>query len=86
MVVLDVYVLTGCTNCSFARNLATTVAQAYPEVRVRVRDLAHTSDVPDAVFAAPTYVLNDRVISLGNPDEAALRLLLEQVLAGAQAQ
>lgn len=86
MVILDVYVLTGCANCSFARELANAVARAYPQVQVRVRDLTHTSDVPDAVFAAPTYVLNDRVISLGNPDEVALGLLLEQALAGSQAQ
>jgi hypothetical protein len=84
LITLDVYVQVGCANCSYAQQLANTTAAAYPQVRVRVRDLACTSDVPDMVFAAPTYFLNDRVISLGNPDEAALHLLLEQALAEGQ--
>lgn len=86
MITLDVYVLTGCANCSYAHQLANVTAQAYPQVQVRVHDLAHTPNVPDMVFAVPTYVLNDRVISLGNPEEAALRLLLEQALAEVQGQ
>jgi len=26
--------------------------------------------VPEAVFATPTYMLNDRIVSLGNPSPA----------------
>lgn len=86
MATLDIYVLSGCANCGHARQVASEVARAYPQVVVQVHDLAHAADIPDSVFAAPTYVLDGRVISLGNPDEATLGFWLEQALAALQSQ
>lgn len=86
MVALDIYVLIGCANCRHAAQVARAIARAYPQVHVRLRDMAQTADIPEAVFAAPTYVLNGRVVSLGNPDEEALGLWLEQALAECQSQ
>lgn len=86
MVSLDIYVLIGCANCSYAAQVARAIARAYPQVHVRLWDMAQTADIPEAVFAAPTYVLNGQVVSLGNPDEKALGLWLEQALLECQSR
>jgi hypothetical protein len=71
---LEIYVTPDCLGCETARRLAESVymrAKQYAEVRVI--DLSVTgAERPSAVFAVPTYLLDGRVISLGNPDEAWL--------------
>jgi len=48
--------------------LADEAAARFPNVVVRVVDLElDRSPPPDPVVAMPTYLLNGRVISLGNP-------------------
>jgi hypothetical protein len=38
-------------------------------VRVEIVDLDTTLEpLPSVVFSVPTYMLNERVVSLGNPD------------------
>jgi hypothetical protein len=81
LVTLDIYVVSGCANCSYAAQVARAIAAVYPQVHVQVWDMAQTVAIPEAVFAAPTYVLNGRVVSLGNPDEETLGQWLEQALA-----
>jgi hypothetical protein len=75
---LDVYVSSHCANCVEACLLAEEAAVMYPALAVRVIDLdANTAPRPEYIVAAPTYVLNGRVISLGNPyrDELFAQLL-----------
>lgn len=76
-VTLDVYVISGCANCEYARGLASRVADAFPSVHVQVVDLMTLAEPPEAVFAAPTYVVNGKVVSLGNPDDQELFALLQ---------
>ena len=78
---LDVYVSSHCSNCGEARLLADEAAAAYPALSVHVIDLDATEGpAPEYVVAAPTYVLNGRVISLGNPyREELFGYLLEAV-------
>ena len=65
---LEVYVSSECLNCDEAVSLAQEAAARYPNVDVRVINLdPGGSPPPDPVVAVPTYVLNGRVISLGNP-------------------
>ncbi len=65
---LEVYVSSQCLNCDEAVRLADEAAARYPKVVVRVVDLdLDGSPPPDPVVAVPTYVLNGRVVSLGNP-------------------
>jgi thiol-disulfide isomerase/thioredoxin len=65
---LQVYVSSECLNCDEALSLAEEAAARYPDVVVRVIDLdLNGSPPPDPVVAVPTYVLNGRVVSLGNP-------------------
>lgn len=63
------YVSGECLNCGEAVRLAEEAAERYPSVVVRVIDLDELdgSPPPDPVVAVPTYLLNGRVVSLGNP-------------------
>ena len=62
------YVSSECLNCDEAVRLAEEAAARFPGVVVRLIDLDRNgSPPPDPVVAVPTYVLNGRVISLGNP-------------------
>ena len=65
---VDIYVVEGCRNCLFAKGVADDIRRDFPTVQVRVIDMSATSEqIPDAVFATPTYLLNGHVWSLGNP-------------------
>lgn len=65
---VDIYVVEGCHNCLFAKGVAEDIRRDFPTVQVRVIDMSATSDpIPEAVFATPTYLLNGRIWSLGNP-------------------
>jgi hypothetical protein len=78
---LQVYIEAGCSTCRRARELAVAVARRYLELEVEVIDISRTEhDVPDAVFAVPTYMLDGSVISLGNPSLEELREWLDAAL------
>ena len=66
---LEVYVSSECPNCDEAVRLAEEAAARYPNVMVRLIDLDELdgNPPPDPVVAVPTYLLNGRVVSLGNP-------------------
>ena len=66
---LEVYVSSECLNCSEAVQLANEVSARHPTVMVRIIDLDELdgNPPPDPVVAVPTYLLNGRVVSLGNP-------------------
>jgi hypothetical protein len=71
---LEIFVLPHCFGCETARRLAERVrARALPHVAVRLVDLSAPGAVrPPTVFAVPTFLLDGRVLSLGNPDEGWL--------------
>ena len=85
---LTVYVEQGCTSCHAAWGVAERVRVTYPEVEVRVIDLSDVSseDVPDGVFAAPTFLLDGEVVSLGTPAWETLTALLERAPSEEQVQ
>lgn len=65
---LKIFVAEDCPNCATAREIAEHIEQEYPNCRLEVIDIADKqAAVPDAVFATPTFMLNDRIVSLGNP-------------------
>jgi hypothetical protein len=67
-------VLGECANCVHARRVADAIRREYPQVTVRLVDLEKPEEpIPDAVFAAPTYLLDGRVWSLGNPSPQEIR-------------
>jgi alkyl hydroperoxide reductase subunit AhpF len=65
---LCVYVESGCSTCEHAIELMERVRAEYPKVSVQIIDVGVSSDeLPEGVFAVPTVLLDDRVISLGTP-------------------
>ena len=65
---LCVYVSADCLSCSEAVRLAGEIAQRFPRLVTEIINLDEPeSQRPDNVFAVPTYVLDGRVLYLGNP-------------------
>lgn len=77
---LQVYVKAGCAQCDRATELALEVEADYAQLAVRVIDMAEAPTRPDDVFAVPTFILNGKVISLGNPERSDLRREIEVLL------
>ncbi len=66
---LDIYIDQTCPGCVHAQNLAEVVRQTFPQLEVRIFDLEHPNiKKPSSVFAVPTYMLNGKILALGNPD------------------
>ncbi len=71
---LEVVVSSRCEQCGEAVGIAETIAREFPQVRVEVINLGAPNAVkPDVVFAVPTYLLNGRIVSLGNPSLQEMR-------------
>jgi hypothetical protein len=70
---LDIYYDRGCPTCDYTLHIAQIVQEILPNIIVNLIDLSEAnSSRPENVFAVPTYVLNDKTYSLGNPDEMTL--------------
>lgn len=80
---LEVYVDDDCLTCSRSLAVAGEVQDAFPDVEVIV--VGPTSELGDyrhLVAAVPTYILNGRVVSLGNPTFQALSAAIREVATG----
>jgi len=78
---LEIYITDQCTNCREALLIA-EAARSIAGLTVTVVNLdAPGQSVPPQVFAAPTYVLNGLVVSLGNPERDAFLAGLRAALA-----
>ena len=68
---LEVFVTADCAGSAAARRIAADLARAAPDLAVQVIDVhAESARVPAAVVAVPTYVVDGRLIHLGNPSPA----------------
>ena len=72
VVKLQVFVKTDCDICSRARQLAQQADEQFPNLVVDIVDMNEADLERDDVFAVPTFVLEGRVLSLGNPQESEL--------------
>jgi thioredoxin family protein len=78
---LDVYVGGHCPNCADALALADEAAARFSDVVVRVIDLdLDQAPPPDTIVAVPTFVLDGRTVSLGNPDPEQLFARLREAI------
>jgi hypothetical protein len=85
MLRLDVFVSAHCFGCPDARRLAAAVAERFETVSVRVVDLDDAPEAkPERVIAVPAYLLDDEVISFGNPRQADLFRQVERALSAQQ--
>lgn len=76
---LNIYVTSGgCLTCARAKEIGSALAAEYPYVDVELVDIdaLGPGELPDAVVAVPTYLLDGVVISMGNPRESTLRAKL----------
>ena len=77
---LRIYITQHCANC----REALTIAQLARQIRgleVCVIDLEESDqEVPDAVVGVPTYLLNESIVSLGNPRREEFLLQLQNKL------
>lgn len=69
---LEIVISRGCPGCAEARAIAQEIQACFPALQVDVLELDGTRPIPRQVVATPTYLLNGRVISLGNPQRAWL--------------
>ena len=78
---IDVYVAEHCFGCEEARHLALAAASRFAQLSVRIVDLEREPDArPESLVAVPSYVLDGKVISLGNPRQMDLFSTLAQPL------
>ena len=67
--VLRVYVSGRCSLTEHVTLVTAAVRRELPCVIVEIVDVDTTQEsLPEMVFSVPTYTLNGRVVSLGNPD------------------
>jgi predicted thioredoxin/glutaredoxin len=81
---LDIYVSSGCLSCRRAREIASSLQGTYPGVRVEVveAESAPAGSLPESVVALPAYILDGRLVSLGNPNPVTLREQLAALALG----
>lgn len=73
---LAIYIGQHCDNCQEALAIAEAVRGA-SGITVQVIDWDDPlQEVPSRVVAVPTYLLDDRIVSLGNPDRQAFLAML----------
>ncbi len=81
--ILKVFVSEHCWQCPEARALAHEFQKEFTALDVRVIDLDQPgAKKPANVFAVPTFLLNDKIISLGTPYRDELRDEIRAVLNG----
>lgn len=72
---LDVYVEDACWACNESLRIVADITPLFPGVEIELRNIDDDRR-PEAVFATPTYVLNGKILYMGNPtrEELAQRL------------
>jgi predicted thioredoxin/glutaredoxin len=79
--VLEVVIAKHCQQCRESLRVVEALEKEFPTLDVRVVDLDTPDAVkPDAVFAVPSFVLNGRVVSLGNPKAQEISEMIRDIL------
>ncbi len=72
---LQIFLLAHCAGCAEAKRLAHLLSKDFPQLNILMVDLDDpAAEIPESVFAAPTYVFNGRVLYIGNPCIEEIRL------------
>ena len=72
MATLNVYVTEDCMGCVESRTIVDKIRQDYPELTVNLVDL-NPNDWPEDIFAVPSYKLDGKLVSLGNPSPSSIQ-------------
>lgn len=72
---LKIFIAQHCPGCAEALDIAHQIQQNYAHIfTVEVIDLSdEQATVPEGVFATPTYMIGERVVSLGNPSQEQIK-------------
>ncbi len=68
---LTVYISDDCWSCDETQRIIDEIRPQFPALAVTLVN-TQQEPMPEGVFAVPTYALNGKVISLGNPSRASL--------------
>ena len=83
---LEIVIAKHCQQCRESVRVADALQRAFPKLDVRVIDLdAPDALKPDVVFAVPSFLLNGRVVSLGNPEVEELSGMIRALLQAREA-
>lgn len=64
---LEVVVAGDCPGCAEALRLASEMQEQFPGLEVHVIQVDGEQPIPRGVIATPTYLLDSKIISIGNP-------------------
>ncbi len=65
---LQIYTVKDCLTRATTQHMAVEIAKRCPWLRVELIHLDEPgSSAPPEVFSVPTYVLDDKIVALGNP-------------------
>ncbi|MAU01504.1 MAG: hypothetical protein CL608_30575 [Anaerolineaceae bacterium] len=77
---LTVYIADDCWSCAETQRILEDVVPQFPNLLLNLVNTAE-QPLPENVFAVPTYLLNGKIISLGNPTREALEKRLASIAA-----
>lgn len=77
---LTVYIADDCWSCAETQRILEDVVPQFPNLLLNLVNTAQ-QPLPENVFAVPTYLLNGKIISLGNPTREALEKRLASISA-----
>jgi glutaredoxin len=77
-VTLRIYVSEKCWGCREARKIANEIRVEFADVHVELIERGTAEHWPEEIIATPAYVLNGKLVSLGNPTLERLRGLLAE--------
>lgn len=84
---VDIFVAEHCFVCEYSYEVAAFIRRAFPQVSVRMINMADSQvEIPEVVFATPTYLLNGKLWSLGNPSNEEVLSKLKGMLADMKAE
>ena len=75
---LTVYIADDCWTCAETQRILDDVLPLFPDLLLNLINTAQ-QPLPDNVFAVPTYLLDGKIVSLGNPTRETLQKWLSNV-------
>jgi hypothetical protein len=73
---IRVYVDDHCIGCKRAQELVERAHQLRPDVDIRAIAVDDTTELPESLFALPTWYIDDGIWMMGNPSWEELKAIL----------
>ena len=83
-VTVSIYIDDGCGSCDRAVALAAEIRAWFPQVHVRIHDLAAGADRPASIVAVPAFLVDDRLVQYGTPSPEQIAAAIMDSLADRQ--